>query len=309
MSCLPGMPCYNMPVVKIVYPPGCDPTPLPIIGSDQVRYDGPNLSCTGVQTGDCLNTALEKIDEKICSEELVASIIQTIANNDVLKAYFCQLVNSCPVPTTTTTSSSTTTTTTTMSPNDHCVGLFGSANCCDAIVAYNESCPSPPSSTHVYSPCVPLEVGCQLYIDAAFLYPLGSEESPFSPSWMYDGLDCFYVDSLGMIDSFGSCTTTTTTTIAPLCETPVIDSVVSNGGTSVTLNWSSESEYIFIDIYKSFDGGDTYEYSSTISYPSGSTGAAVPQSQGVGTTVFYQILGGCTEESFSAFSDPVSLTI
>lgn len=129
------------------------------------------------------------------------------------------------VPTTTTTSSSststttstssstsTTTTTTTMSLTDHCVGIFGATNCCEAIVTYNENCPSPPSSTHVYSPCVPLIEGCQLYIDAAFLYPLGSEEFPFSPSWMYDGTSCFYVNSLGIIESFGSCITTTTTT-------------------------------------------------------------------------------------------------
>lgn len=110
------MPCYNSPVVKIVYPPGCDPTPVPVISSDQVHYDGPNLPCTGVQNGDCLNTALEKIDAKICSQELVASIIQTIANDDVLKAYFCQLVSECgPIPTTTTSTTATPTTTTTSS--------------------------------------------------------------------------------------------------------------------------------------------------------------------------------------------------
>ena len=102
MSCLPGMPCYNSPVVKIVYPPGCDPTPHEVVSSEQVRYDGPNLSCTGVQNGDCLNTALEKIDQKICSDTFVAQIIETIENNPVLKAYFCQLVTSC-IPTTTTT--------------------------------------------------------------------------------------------------------------------------------------------------------------------------------------------------------------
>lgn len=116
MSCLPGMPCFNSPVVKIVYPPGCDPTPVPIIGSDQVNYNGPNLPCTGIQTGNCLNTVLQKIDDKICSDQLVAQIIETIENNDVLKAYFCQLVSSCAHTTTTTTSSTSTTTTTTTVP-------------------------------------------------------------------------------------------------------------------------------------------------------------------------------------------------
>lgn len=111
MACLPGMPCYGE-LVKIVYPKNCDPCLYFKFPSSKVNYDGPNLSCSGVQTGDCLNTVLEKIDTKICSEELVAQIIQTIDNNEVLKAYFCQLVSSCS-PTTTTTSTTATPTTTT----------------------------------------------------------------------------------------------------------------------------------------------------------------------------------------------------
>ena len=102
MACLPGMPCYGE-LVKIVYPKNCDPCLYFKFPSSKVNYDGPNLSCSGVQTGDCLNTVLEKIDTKICSEELVAQIIQTIETNDVLKAYFCQLVSSCSPTTTTTT--------------------------------------------------------------------------------------------------------------------------------------------------------------------------------------------------------------
>lgn len=103
MACVPGMPCYE-PIVKIVYPPGCCPVPYEIINSSRVNYDGPNLACTGIQSSDSLNTALQKIDEKICSDEFVAQIIQTIENNSLLKAYFCQLVSGCSVePTTTTT--------------------------------------------------------------------------------------------------------------------------------------------------------------------------------------------------------------
>jgi hypothetical protein len=103
MSCLPGMPCYNSPVVKIVYPPGCDPTPVPTFYTEQIIYRGPNLPCTGVQEGDCLTDILSKIDGKICSDQLVSQIIQAIDNSPLLKAYFCQLVSSCPMMTTTTT--------------------------------------------------------------------------------------------------------------------------------------------------------------------------------------------------------------
>lgn len=107
------MPCYES-VIKIVYPPGCAPIPFEIIESSRVNYDGPNLSCTGIQTNDCLTDALQKIDEKICSDEFVAQIINTIENNGLLKAYFCQLVSGCSLTTTTTTVAPITTTTTTL---------------------------------------------------------------------------------------------------------------------------------------------------------------------------------------------------
>jgi hypothetical protein len=124
MACLPGMPCFG-PLVRVVYPPTCDPYANRIVSSDFVEYNGDNLSCTGIQNCDTLTVALQKIDNKICSDDFVAQIIQTIANDPVLKAYFCQLVSSCSptttttsttvTPTTTTTTSSTSTTTTTSS--------------------------------------------------------------------------------------------------------------------------------------------------------------------------------------------------
>ena len=96
------MPCYES-VIKIVYPPGCEPQSFEIIDSNRVNYDGPNLSCTGIQTNDCLTVALQKLDEKICSDQFVEQIIQAIETNPTLKAYFCQVVTGC-LPSTTTTS-------------------------------------------------------------------------------------------------------------------------------------------------------------------------------------------------------------
>ena len=110
MACLPGMPCFG-PLVRVVYPTTCDPYANRIVSSDFVEYNGDNLSCTGIQNCDTLTVALQKIDNKICSDDFVAQIIQTIETNPVLKAYFCQLVSSCS-PTTTTTTSSTSSTTT-----------------------------------------------------------------------------------------------------------------------------------------------------------------------------------------------------
>ena len=116
MSCLPGMPCYNE-AYRIAFPFACND---PCISSFQIIYNGPNLPCTGIQSKDNLEVALQKIDNRMCSDEFIAHIIDTIENTPLLQAYFCQLVASCSsTPTTTTTStstSSTTTTTTTIAP-------------------------------------------------------------------------------------------------------------------------------------------------------------------------------------------------
>lgn len=102
MACLPGMPCYGQ-LTKVVYPKGCDPCLYVTQDATKVIYNGSNLPCTGIQTGDCLEVALQKIDNKICSSDLVAQILQTIANDPTLGSYFCNLVNSCPTTTSTTT--------------------------------------------------------------------------------------------------------------------------------------------------------------------------------------------------------------
>ncbi len=117
MSCLPGMPCYD--AYRIAFPFSCgDPCQSLCFTSDKIIYNGPNLACTGIQSQDNLEVALQKIDDRMCSDEFISHIIVAIEDNPVLKAYFCQLVSSCPIPTTTTTSStsSTTTTTTTAIP-------------------------------------------------------------------------------------------------------------------------------------------------------------------------------------------------
>lgn len=94
MACLPGMPCHND--YRIAFPfsnwEGCEPT---CISSDKVIYNGPNLPCTGIRTADTVEVAIQKIDEKICSEEFAAQLINTIKNNPVLSAYLCNIVKTC----------------------------------------------------------------------------------------------------------------------------------------------------------------------------------------------------------------------
>jgi len=98
MSCLPGMPCYDD--LRIAFPfmnMGDCQTPCNV--SARIIYNGPNLPCTGIQSTDSLEVALQKIDQRMCSEQFVAQIINTIKNDEILKEYFCQLVTSClPTP-------------------------------------------------------------------------------------------------------------------------------------------------------------------------------------------------------------------
>lgn len=105
MSCLPGMPCYN-DAYRIAFPFACgDPCGSLCLTSDKIIYNGPNLACTGIQSQDNLEVALQKIDNRMCSDEFISHIIDTIQNTPLLQAYFCQLVNTCSATTTTTTTS------------------------------------------------------------------------------------------------------------------------------------------------------------------------------------------------------------
>jgi len=99
MACLPGMPCYQ---TGPVYPEGMGPCPPVCLDASQIIYNGNNLPCSGVNTGDSVDIALEKIDTKVCPENILASILLLLSINPVFYNQFCQLVNSC-IPTTTTT--------------------------------------------------------------------------------------------------------------------------------------------------------------------------------------------------------------
>jgi hypothetical protein len=94
MSCLPGMPCHD--AYRIAFPFAnsecCD---TPCSTSDKIIYNGPNLACTGIQSEDTVEVALQKIDNRLCSDEFISHIIVAIEENPVLKAYFCQLISSC----------------------------------------------------------------------------------------------------------------------------------------------------------------------------------------------------------------------
>jgi hypothetical protein len=101
MACIPGMPCFG-PVKGPVYPEGMGPCTIPCVDAQYIIYEGPNLPCTGINTSTNLQVALEKIDEKVCPENILTSILLLLQTDPTFKATFCSIVNSC-LPTTTTT--------------------------------------------------------------------------------------------------------------------------------------------------------------------------------------------------------------
>lgn len=92
--------------------------------TDEVVYQGPPLTCVGINNCDTMTDVLQQLNTYICSEELVTIIINNIINNADLYQQFTTIVNNsvdcetvwaCETTTSTTTATPTTTTTTTIS--------------------------------------------------------------------------------------------------------------------------------------------------------------------------------------------------
>lgn len=87
-------------------PCGCKTT------TDEIVYNGPELTCTGIKPCDTLSSTISNISNLLCSTELVEIIITNITNNINLYNQFttivntvveCQTVLDCVNTTTTTT--------------------------------------------------------------------------------------------------------------------------------------------------------------------------------------------------------------
>jgi hypothetical protein len=102
----------------------CNNTPKDKL-SENIKYDGPALACSSINTCDDLNTILEKINNVSCNLiNSVSEITETVNNltesvntiTEDVESIFEQLEICCPTTTTTTTVAPTTTTTTTITP-------------------------------------------------------------------------------------------------------------------------------------------------------------------------------------------------
>lgn len=230
-SCLDGI---------VSTPVGCgiDPCFAYKTGTDLVRYNGANLPCSGIDTCDSVTVALQKIDTKICPEELVITIINAITNNSTLYNLFCNAISGCTPTTTTTSSTSTSTTTstststttstststtTTTTTQDPC-GLAACATKCCQYSIYNPNNRGGLSISYSYK-------DCSNATQSGTLFPQQSLEVCSNVSYGA-------ITALGAeINLVGCCnipptTTTTTTYIVPCgeiyCETHCCEYTISN---------------------------------------------------------------------------------
>lgn len=80
--------------------------------ASEIVYQGPDLSCSGIETCTPLDEALQTLDTLICSPELIQIILNNLANNITLFNQFVTLVNNsidCEIVQECITTSSTTT--------------------------------------------------------------------------------------------------------------------------------------------------------------------------------------------------------
>jgi len=86
MSCLPGTPCWsNQTSNSNTSKCGIDSCYTIKTGTDLVFYNGANLPCLGVDTCDTATVVFQKIDNKLCPDVLLSTIISTLATNPSLK--------------------------------------------------------------------------------------------------------------------------------------------------------------------------------------------------------------------------------
>lgn len=242
MACVPGTPCFEN-TVNAYYPQQCNNGafagyPIP---TTAVEYNGPNLSNTGVDTGDNLTIALQKIDNALEPIELVQTLITVINQNPSLKVMFCTLVNSCIYSTTTTTTTVTPTTTTTSSSS---TSTTSSTSTSTSTTTTTTTTASVLSQTTVSSTGTSLlcegsggevtvfyngNIGlpsAQLYTDSGLTIPYNQSFFGTYIRLFFNGVYNICTMNGNTIQSYTACptTTTTTTTAVPIAFIDIANS-------------------------------------------------------------------------------------
>lgn len=134
--------------------------------TDDVVYNGPELTCTNIQTCDTLTSAISNISNFLCSIDMVQIIINNITNNINLYNQFTTIVNNtvdcetvwdCISATTTTTTTLEPTTTTTTSSST-------STTTSTSTSTSTSTTTSTTSSTTTTTTTIPITIDCITYL-------------------------------------------------------------------------------------------------------------------------------------------------
>jgi len=214
-----------------ITPCGCGNNPCGCgTSSNDVVYQGPNLSCTGVSNCDTVTEAIETIDGFICGPGMVETIINNIINNINLYNQFTSIVNNtvdCQTVWNCYNSSTTTTTTTTGGPvtiytyvttcNSYTWDVTGDTYFDSDEYSYTEG-----NVTNILYLTICSGTGAQIETQtisapSPYIWPINGLSYTASGTFSYGGIGpcadggatCTYYLELTIIDP----TTTTTTTI------------------------------------------------------------------------------------------------
>jgi hypothetical protein len=141
--------------------------------TDEVVYKGPDLSCTGINNCDTLTTAIQKINDYMCSIELVQVILYNIVNNSTLYNQFTTIINnSVDCQTVWNCIGSTTTTTTTASPS--LPELLRTSTSDSSAIDACLNLPDPSVTVYILMSTPPtLQIGDFLYTDSLGITAFG----------------------------------------------------------------------------------------------------------------------------------------
>lgn len=189
MACVPGTPCFEN-TSNAYYPQQCNNGwfagyPIP---TSSIQYNGPNLPNSGVDTGDGMNVAMQKLDNALDPIELVQTLITVINQNPSLQVMFCTLVNSCIYTTTTTTTLSPPTEDLNLSANGILCGVSKDWTQetpaevkCDWLELFNVGNPNYGGTIFKYYTSAGVNVGTQLYSSTP-----GNPPITYSGNYIYD---------------------------------------------------------------------------------------------------------------------------
>lgn len=259
-----------------------------VILSDCVEYNGPVLPCLGIVPGEKLTSILDKINDAVC-------VIQNL------------------------------TTTTTLAP-EVCATIPTLASITEDVVQNNVvflemnwTTEDPVHRIHIYRS---FNNGATYSFGSTVTYPELSSGATISQAQQLNTTVLYKIQAEcenGELSEFSNVfsfthTPATTTTTLSVCPIPTITNVVKTGGNVgnfyfINLSWSTSTPVNKILVYTSTNGGVSYFFDKTVTYPGGATSGNITGAQNLGVSTCYKIQAECEPENITVDSESFCYTV